>query len=257
MRRIMLRISYDGTDFSGWQLQDNEVTVESELNRALSQITGEEIRVIGASRTDSGVHAEGAVCVFDTESRIPAEKFRYAVNTGLPDTIRVWESVEVEGTFHPRHCDSEKTYEYHIWNNDFDNPILTRYSHFIYRKMDVEAMDKAAQYLLGEHDFKSYCSPKADVLTTVREITAIRVWRDDRDERNVIIRVSGKGFLYNMVRIIAGTLIEVGTGLRTVESVKDTLEACNREAAGPTAPAKGLILKGIVFKNALKCEENR
>ncbi len=248
MRRIMLRISYDGTDFSGWQLQDNEVTVESELNRALSQITGEEIRVIGASRTDSGVHAEGAVCVFDTESRIPAEKFRYAVNTGLPDTIRVWESVEVDAAFHPRHCDSEKTYEYHIWNNDFDNPILTRYSHFIYRKMDVEVMDKAAQYLLGEHDFKSYCSPKADVLTTVREITAIRVWRDERDERNVIIRVSGKGFLYNMVRIIAGTLIEVGTGLRTVESVKETLEACDRTAAGPTAPAKGLILKGIVFK---------
>ena len=253
----MLRISYDGTDFCGWQLQDNEVTVESELNKALSAITGEEIRVIGASRTDSGVHAEGAVCVFDTDSRIPAEKFRYAVNTGLPDTIRVWESVEVEDTFHPRHCDSEKTYEYHIWNNDFDNPLISRYAHFIYRKMDVEAMDRAAQYLLGEHDFKSFCSPKADVLTTVREITAISVRRDDRDERNVTIRVSGKGFLYNMVRIIAGTLIEVGTGLRTVESVKDTLEACNREAAGPTAPAKGLVLKGIVFKNALKCEENR
>ena len=247
MRRIMLRISYDGTDFCGWQLQDNEVTVESELNRALSRITGEEIRVIGASRTDSGVHAEGAVCVFDTESRIPAEKFRYAVNTGLPDTIRVWESVEVEDTFHPRHCDSEKTYEYHIWNNDFDNPILTRYTHFIYRKMDVEAMDRAAQYLLGTHDFKSFCSPKADVLTTVREITEISVRRDDRDERNVIIRVSGKGFLYNMVRIIAGTLIEVGTGLRTEESVKDTLEACDRETAGPTAPAKGLILKEIRF----------
>lgn len=210
MRRIMLRISYDGTDFCGWQLQDNEVTVESELNKALSAITGEEIRVIGASRTDSGVHAEGAVCVFDTESRIPAEKFRYAVNTGLPDTIRVWESVEVDTAFHPRHCDSEKTYEYHIWNNGFDNPLISRYAHFIYRKMDVEAMDRAAQYLLGEHDFKSFCSPKADVLTTVREITAIRVWRDERDERNVIIRVSGKGFLYNMVRIIAGTLIEVG-----------------------------------------------
>lgn len=248
MRRIMLRISYDGTDFCGWQLQENEVTVESELNRALSEVTGEEIRVIGASRTDSGVHAEGAVCVFDTECRIPAEKISYAVNTGLPGSIRVWESVEVDKDFHPRHCDSEKTYEYHIWNDTFDNPLVSRYAHFIYRKIDVPAMNRAAQYLLGEHDFKSFCSEKAEVLTTVREITDISVSRDDRDERKITIRVTGKGFLYNMVRIISGTLIEVGTGLRTVESVKDTLEACKREMAGPTAPAKGLVLKGIIFK---------
>ncbi len=247
MRRIMLRVAYDGTGYSGWQEQENAITIESELNKALSSVTGEDISVIGASRTDAGVHAEGAVCVFDTDSRIPAEKFSYAANTRLPEAVRVWESTEVEPDFHPRHCNSEKTYEYRIWNDDFDNPLMTRYTHFIYRDIDVDAMDRAAQCLVGEHDFKSYCSTKAEVLSTVREIVSIRVERDSVDSRLIRITVTGKGFLYNMVRIIAGTLIEVGTGLRTVESVKTALEAKNREAAGPTAPAKGLTLKRMIF----------
>ncbi len=247
MRRIMLRVAYDGTGYSGWQEQENAITIESELNKALSSVTGEDISVIGASRTDAGVHAEGAVCVFDTDSRIPAEKFSYAANTRLPEAVRVWESTEVEPDFHPRHCNSEKTYEYRIWNDDFDNPLMTRYTHFIYRNIDVDAMDRAAQCLVGEHDFKSYCSTKAEVLSTVREIVSIRVERDSVDSRLIRITVTGKGFLYNMVRIIAGTLIEVGTGLRTVESVKTALEAKNREAAGPTAPAKGLTLKRMIF----------
>lgn len=247
MRRIMLRVAYDGTGYSGWQEQENSITIESELNKALSSVTGEDISVIGASRTDAGVHAEGTVCVFDTDSRIPAEKFSYAANTRLPEAVRVWESTEVEPDFHPRHCNSEKTYEYRIWNDDFDNPLMTRYTHFIYRDIDVDAMDRAAQCLVGEHDFKSYCSTKAEVLSTVREIVSIRVERDSVDSRLIRITVTGKGFLYNMVRIIAGTLIEVGTGLRTVESVKTALEAKNREAAGPTAPAKGLTLKRMIF----------
>ncbi len=238
MRRIMLRVAYDGTGYSGWQEQENAITIESELNKALSSVTGEDISVIGASRTDAGVHAEGAVCVFDTDSRIPAEKFSYAANTRLPEAVRVWESTEVEPDFHPRHCNSEKTYEYRIWNDDFDNPLMTRY---------VDAMDRAAQCLVGEHDFKSYCSTKAEVLSTVREIVSIRVERDSVESRLIRITVTGKGFLYNMVRIIAGTLIEVGTGLRTVESVKTALEAKDREAAGPTAPAKGLTLKRMIF----------
>ena len=153
MRRIMLRVAYDGTGYSGWQEQENAITIESELNKALSSVTGEDISVIGASRTDAGVHAEGAVCVFDTDSRIPAEKFSYAANTRLPEAVRVWESTEVEPDFHPRHCNSEKTYEYRIWNDDFDNPLMTRYTHFIYRDIDVDAMDRAAQCLVGEHDF--------------------------------------------------------------------------------------------------------
>ena len=247
MRRIMLRVAYDGTGYSGWQEQENAITIESELNKALSSVTGEDISVIGASRTDAGVHAEGAVCVFDTDSRIPAEKFSYAANTRLPEAVRVWESTEVEPDFHPRHCNSEKTYEYRIWNDDFDNPLMTRYTHFIYRDIDVDAMDRAAQCLVGEHDFKSYCSTKAEVLSTVREIVSIRVERDSVDSRLIRITVTGKGFLYNMVRIIAGTLIEVGTDLRTEESVKTALEAKNREAAGPTAPAKGLTLKRMIF----------
>jgi tRNA pseudouridine38-40 synthase len=159
----------------------------------------------------------------------------------------VVESSEVDPEFHPRHCNSEKTYEYRIWNDKFDNPLMTRYTHFIYRDMDVNAMNEAAQCLVGEHDFKSFCSTKAEVLTTVREVVSVRVERDSQESRLIKITVTGKGFLYNMVRIIAGTLIEVGTGLRTVESVREALEAVDREAAGPTAPAKGLVLKKMVF----------
>ena len=214
----MLRVAYDGTGYSGWQEQENAITIESELNKALSSVTGEDISVIGASRTDAGVHAEGAVCVFDTDSRIPAEKFSYAANTRLPEAVRVWESTEVEPDFHPRHCNSEKTYEYRIWNDDFDNPLMTRYTHFIYRDIDVDAMDRAAQCLVGEHDFKSYCSTKAEVLSTVREIVSIRVERDSVDSRLIRITVTGKGFLYNMVRIIAGTLIDVYNSRNTYRS---------------------------------------
>ena len=247
MRRIMLRVSYDGTDFCGWQIQDNGDSIEGQLNKALKAVTGEDIRVIGASRTDAGVHALDAVCVFDTESRIPGEKFCYALNTGLPSSVRVLGSEEVLQDFHPRHTVSEKTYEYKIWNDTFENPLVSRYTHFVYRKMDVDAMDRAAQQLCGVHDFKSFCSPKADVLSTIREIRKISVKRDDRDSRLVIICVTGRGFLYNMVRIIAGTLIEVGTGLRTEQSVADSLEALSRESAGPTAPAKGLVLAKTEF----------
>ena len=247
MRRIMLRVSYDGTDFCGWQIQDNGDSIEGQLHKALKAVTGEDIRVIGASRTDAGVHALDAVCVFDTESRIPGEKFCYALNTGLPSTVRVLSSEEVSLDFHPRHTRSEKTYEYKIWNDRFENPLVSRYTHFIYRNIDVEAMNRAAQYLSGEHDFKSFCSPKADVLSTVRDIRSISVKRDERDGRLVIIRVTGRGFLYNMVRIIAGTLIEVGTGQRDEVSISNCLDALSREAAGPTAPAKGLVLAKTEF----------
>ena len=248
MKRIKLIVAYDGTNYCGWQVQDNGITIEGVLNRELSSLLGCETEVIGASRTDSGVHALGNVCIFDTESRIPPEKYAYALNARLPEDIRIVDSCEVEPDFHPRYRDSIKTYEYRIWNDRFMNPVMRLYTKFCYYDLDVDAMERAGQYLVGEHDFKSFCSEKAEVLTTVREITDISVSRDDRDERKITIRVTGKGFLYNMVRIISGTLIEVGTGLRTVESVKDTLEACKRETAGPTAPAKGLVLKGIIFK---------
>jgi len=249
MKRIMLRVAYDGTEYCGWQQQPNGITVEGVLNCELSSLLKEEIEVIGASRTDAGVHAHGNVCVFDTKSRIPGEKFSSALNSYLPGDICVQESREVAPDFHPRHCECNKTYEYQIYNATFPNPLFRRYTHFLYRPLDVAAMQRAAGYLVGEHDFKSFCSVDTLAKTTVRRVDSIEVKEEKGAScgREIIIQVAGRGFLYNMVRIIAGTLIEVGRGQIPPERVKDILEVCDRQAAGPTAPACGLTLVGYEF----------
>lgn len=246
MKRVMLLVAYDGTDYRGWQFQPGVPTIEGELNKALGQLLGEEIQVIGASRTDSGVHALCNGAVFDTGSRIPAEKISYALNQRLPEDIKIQRSMEVPGDFHPRHCVSRKTYEYRILNREFPIPTKRRYSCFTYVHLDVEKMQKAASYLAGEHDFKSFCAVGAVVQTTVRTIYEISV---EKQGEEILIRVCGSGFLYNMIRIIAGTLMEVGRGNREPESLKDILEARQRSAAGPTAPAcayvDGLSVGGL------------
>ncbi len=244
MKRVLLCVAYDGTAYSGWQLQDNAPTIEGELNKALSDIHGEEIRVIGASRTDAGVHALCNMAVYDTDARMPGEKVSFALNTRLPDDIRAVWSKEVPDDFHPRHMLTEKTYEYRIWNADFMPPTKRLYYYHISKPLDVEAMKKASRCLVGEHDFKSFSSIYTTAETTVRNITGIDVVKE-HDE--VFIRVSGNGFLYNMVRIIAGTLIEVGLKRKDEGYVKAAMEALNREAAGPTAPAHGLLLKEFRF----------
>lgn len=243
-RRVKLIISYDGTNYCGWQVQINGITVEEVINRELSRMLGEDIAVIGASRTDSGVHALGNVAVFDTFSKIPPEKMCFALNQRLPDDIRIQDSCEVPLDFHPRYCDSTKTYEYKILNRRFDNPVMRLYTHFVYMPLDYEKMQEAAKYLVGEHDFKSFCSARTQVTDTVRTIYSLDVSKDD----DIIkIRISGNGFLYNMVRIIVGTLIKVGLKVYPPEYVKEILEACDRNVAGPKAPAKGLTLIGIVY----------
>ena len=284
MSRIMLRAAYDGTEYSGWQVQPNAVTIEGKLNEALSQLTGEDIQVIGASRTDAGVHSLGNVCVFDTDTRIPAEKICYAVNNMLPSDIRVIESKEVEADFHPRHCDSVKTYEYKIWNDIFPSPVLARYAHFTYRKIDIDKMKAAAEKLVGTHDFGAFCGSGSQAETTVRTIFSIEIETEsmemsvtgqtgqgnrladrtlevtekkNKEQKNlgtdyqfgnmIKIRVQGSGFLYNMVRIIAGTLLDIGTGLMEVEAIDKCLETHQRSDAGPTAPANGLTMIGIRF----------
>lgn len=302
-KRILLVVAYDGTEYSGFQAQKSGArTIEGELNKALSALTGEKIEVIGASRTDAGVHALCNVAVFDTGSRIPAEKFAYALNVRLPADIRVQGSMEVAAGFHPRHQNTVKTYEYHIYNARQPLPVKSRFTHFSYTPYDVEKMRSAAAWLVGEHDFKSFCSVYTQSLTTVRTITDVQVEEipvpvhgilaiteagqdranpDNRtkpdneaylhkassgneahqdDElpkskvaspaclpRKIIIRVSGTGFLYNMVRIIAGTLMEVGRGKIAPEDIPDILAACDRIKAGPTAPACGLILTDYEF----------
>lgn len=245
MKRVKLVVAYDGTNYHGWQVQDNGITIEEVLNRTISELVQEDIKVIGASRTDAGVHACGNVAVFDTESRIPGDKFSFALNQRLPDDIRIQESCEVDADFHPRYADTVKTYEYNILNRRFELPSKRLYAAFCYYPMDIERMNQAAAYLVGEHDFKSFCSAGAQVQTTVRTIYAVNVTKEDD---MVHIRITGNGFLYNMVRIIAGTLMQVGTGLMEPEQVKEILEARDRSKAGPTAVAKGLTLVKIRYE---------
>ncbi len=242
-KRIRLTVAYDGTNYHGWQLQDNGNTIEAELNKGLSELLGEEIRVIGASRTDSKVHALGNVAVFDTVSRMPAGKISYALNQRLPEDIRIQKSQEVPADWHPRRCESRKTYEYRIYRAEFPMPVKRLYSYFVYQPLDVGRMREAAAYLEGEHDFKSFCQTGAQVESTVRTIHSLWV---EEQESDLIIRVCGNGFLYNMVRIIVGTLIEVGQGRREPESMQEILGALDR-AAGPTAPAHGLTLVKYEF----------
>ena len=246
MRRIMLTVAYDGTAYSGWQIQPNAQTIEGVLNSELSRLLNEDIVVIGASRTDAGVHAEGAIAVFDTESKIPGEKFSYALNRSLPEDIVIRKSQEVPGDFHPRKTSTLKTYKYSVWNDDFILPTSRLYTHHIYNDIDVEAMNAAAQLFVGEHDFAGFCSVGNQTESTIRTISAMSVKRGD-DARNIDITVTGNGFLYNMVRIIAGTLIEVGQHKILPDDIGKIIESKDRNLAGPTAPAKGLTLMKYEF----------
>lgn len=243
--RVCLTVAYDGTNYHGWQLQPNGITIESVLNQALSDLLQENITVIGAGRTDAGVHSLGNVAVFDTHTRMPAEKISYALNQRLPEDVVVQESKEVKADFHPRHCESTKTYEYRILNREFKDPTRRNNTYFYHHPLDVEKMKQAAEYLTGEHDFKSFCSIHAVVETTVRTIYSIEV---QKEEDVISIRIRGNGFLYNMVRIIAGTLVQVGGGIIEPKEVRQILAAKDRSAAGPTAPACGLTMIGIEFK---------
>lgn len=245
MKRFKLVVAYDGTNYCGWQVQKNGRTIEGELNRCLSQLLKEEIVVIGASRTDSGVHGKGNVAVFDSETRIPGEKLSYALNQRLPEDIVIQQSCEVPNDFHPRFCDTIKTYEYKILNRTFPDPMYRLYADFIHYPLDVEAMQKACQYVIGEHDFQSFCSAGAQVKSTVRTVYDLTVEKDQDDV--IHIKITGNGFLYNMVRIIVGTLTRIGMGYGKPEDMKEIIEAKDRAKAGPTAPARGLILKEIKY----------
>ena len=244
MKRVKLTVAYDGTNYCGWQVQPNGLAVQEVLNRCLSEFLGTETEVIGASRTDAGVHALGNVAVFDTEARMPAEKFSYALNTRLPQDIRIQDSCQVPEDFHPRFQETIKTYEYKIYNRQFPDPTKRLYTYFYYYPLDVQKMRQGAGYLIGEHDFKSFCATAAVVETTVRTIYELTV---SRQEDIITIRVTGNGFLYNMVRIIAGTLLQAGMGMIEPEEIKTILAAKERSAAGPTAPAQGLTMIGIEY----------
>ena len=244
MKRIKLTVAYDGTHYCGWQIQKNGITIEQVLNETLSDFFKQDIKVIGASRTDSGVHALGNVAVLDADVTMPPEKIAYAINNLLPDDIRIQRSEEVASDFHPRYCDTRKTYEYKIYNAQFPDPIVRLYSHFVYYHLDEEKMQQGADYLVGEHDFKSFCTPSDDVENTVRTIYYIKVIREGNMVR---ILVNGNGFLYNMVRIIVGSLLKVGMGMIEPSEIGNILEAKDRTKAGHKAAACGLTLVNIEY----------
>lgn len=261
MKRIKLTIAYDGTDYVGWQIQKNGIAIEQVINEHLSKLLGEDIKIIGCSRTDSGVHARGNVAVFDTETRIAPDKISYALNQSLPDDIKIVRSEETAPDFHPRHADCIKTYEYSILNCRYNLPTVRRYTDYVYYPMDVEKMRAGAKYLLGEHDFVAFSSSGGQQKSTVRKIHSIDITQEllnpDADPVQdaapgfrpsiIRIRISGNGFLYNMVRIIAGTLEQCALGMYPPEHVKEILDSLNRSKSAPKASARGLTLLSIDY----------
>ena len=246
MKRVKLIVAYDGTNYCGWQVQPNGITIEQVLNENLSKLLGEEITVTGASRTDSGVHSMGNVAIFDTETRMPADKISFALNQRLPEDIVVQDSCEVPSDWHPRYQDNiSKTYEYHIYNAQMPNPLKTRYCTFVSFPLDIGAMREGAKYLIGAHDFVSFCNIRTNTQDTVRTVYDLTIEKKD-DE--IVLRITGNGFLYNMVRIIAGVLIRVGRGFYTPEKVKEILEAKVHTSEGATALPNGLVLVKIDYK---------
>ena len=244
MKRVKIVVAYDGTNYCGWQVQPNGLSVQEVLEKHLSDLLGEEIRITGASRTDAGVHALGNVAAFNTSARMAADRISFAMNTRLPADIRIQGSSEVPPDFHPRFTVTVKTYEYRILNRTFADPTRRLNSYFWYGPLDVDAMRQAASYLVGTHDFKSFATAKPEVTDTVRTIYETSLEKEDDLIR---FRITGNGFLYNMVRIITGTLLEVGKGDYPPEKVKEILAAKDRKMAGATARPEGLTLVQIRY----------
>lgn len=241
----MLKIAYDGTEYHGYQRQPGLPTVEGCIDKALSELLGENIITTGASRTDSGVHAFGNVSVFDSCTTIPADKIFLAVNTKLPESIRVIESKEVAPDFHPRKNVLDKTYEYRIFTGEILFPTDRLYYYHKRGNLEIEEMRKAATFIEGTHDFTSFCSAKTDKEDKVRTVYKIDIVKDNN---KLLIKVRGSGFLYNMVRIIAGTLVRIGEGKISSDEIPQIIEKKDRNHKGVTLPANGLFLMEIRYK---------
>ncbi|ATD53970.1 tRNA pseudouridine(38-40) synthase TruA [Clostridium chauvoei] len=246
MRNIKLVIEYDGTNYLGWQKQNNGVTIQGTIEEALKEVTKEEIDITGSSRTDSGVHAKGFVANFKTNSRIPAERFREALNVKLPNDIVILKSIEVEEGFHARYNAEGKTYSYTILNRDVPMAIGKDYFYQVKGNLDVEEMKKACTYFIGKHDFVAFKSSGSSVKTTVRTISDLHI---ENFDNYIKIFVTGDGFLYNMVRIIVGTLLLVGRGKIKAKDIERIIEDKLRDKAGMCVPAKGLVLEKVFYEN--------
>ena len=244
MKRILLTISYDGTNYSGWQKQKNAMTVQGKFDKACSTLFKTDVESIGASRTDAGVHALGQRAVIDVDTSIPAEKIPLALNPLLPDDIVVTHAEEVGADFNPRFKALKKTYEYSIYNAPFRNPLYRNYSEYVRYELDLDSMRTACEAFVGEHDFRAFCASGNSSKTTVRTIYSLDV---EKDGDFIKIRVTGNGFLYNMVRIIAGTLIYVGEGRIAPDNLPEIIASGDRRKAGKTAGPSGLVLVKIMY----------
>ena len=244
-RRFRLTIEYDGTAYCGWQRQINGPSVQETLEQALCTLTQERVSVTGSSRTDAGVHALGLCAHFDSATHIPAQKLAFALNTLLPPDIRVRESGLAPEGFHARYSACGKLYRYAFYNARHDCAIGRQYAAHIPLPMDERLMDEEAQALLGTHDFAAFAASGSVAKSTVRTIVGARVTREGE---RVTLCVMGDGFLYNMVRIIAGTLAEIGTGKRAPGAIARAIETGDRLALGQTAPARGLTLVRVFYE---------
>ena len=252
----MIKIAYDGTNYRGWQTGDKEKGIEDILNAKISKLTNENIAIIGTSRTDSGVHSNGNIAVFDTNSDIRPDKYSYTINNLLPDDIAILESKEVALDFHPRKAKARKTYIYRIHNSKIRNPLKEHFAHHVYYDIDIDRMIDASKYLIGTHNFKSFINPESQIIQYANEnniddenITTREIYSIDIDKKDdlIEIKIVGNGFLYHMVRIICGTLLKIGMKMWDVEYIKEILEKKDRKYAGFTLPAKGLTLEKIEF----------
>ena len=245
--RIKLIIEYDGTNYVGWQRQKNGISVQQVLEEAFEKTVGQKVVLYGAGRTDAGVHALGQVAHLDTTTSIPPEKISFALNTNLPSDIRVVCSQVVSDDFHARYGAKAKTYEYTYINAQHPSAIYRNTTAHIRGDVDISAMKQAAQTIVGTHDFASFCASGSEVDTTVRTVYSLVV---SQDEPFIKIEITGSGFLYNMVRIIAGTLLDVGRGKRKAGDMQDIMDAGDRGKASATAPARGLMMKRVFYEDA-------
>lgn len=244
MRNIKLTIEYDGKDFNGWQKQPNKLNIQGNIEKVISEITKEEIELIGSGRTDAGVHAIGQVANFKTNSNIPIEKFAIAINSRLKKSIIIKKAEEVPERFHSRYNCKKKTYRYIINNSDMGSAIYRNLEYNIKMPLDLENMKKASKYFEGEHDFSAFKASGTSSKSSVRTIYSADV---KKENERIIIELTGNGFLYNMVRIISGTLVEVGLGKIRPEEIEDIIDSKNRQMAGKTLPPYGLYLVEVNY----------
>ena len=244
--RIVLKIEYDGTDYCGWQVQPNGVTVQGVIEEAIRKLTGEKVSLIGSGRTDSGVHAAGQIAHFDiVGDKIPPEKYACALNAFLPRDIKITASGEAKEGFHARFSAKRKTYRYSLYVSDYIRPLKDRYAVNVPILLDENKMNEACRYLVGRHDFRCFLAADSAVKDTEREIYSAAVEKNGEDYS---FTVCGNGFLYNMVRIIVGTLVKIGSGEGEPADMKKIIDGADRNSAGKTMPARGLTLLSVEYE---------